>query len=256
MNIHYKKQHETDWNTMPMEEVESHSFSFGLPASWKVRVYRGLTVYTDNYMFKLEETEETVPNKNITLDSPVVFNNLSNDTWHEKSGEKLEQMIEMMGGYATNYKERLANGEVITFPLGILKLTDTNICPICRFGYRGMGSLSRRDNQTEICDSCGTMESLQDFSFEQVKEISFNGKRLGFVHTVLYNKFFEYTTLPLEDHLTEWAKEEFGIDLADSVASQTFEDVVVSNGYENVTEWIKEHMRISIKESKLLRNEG
>jgi len=165
-------------------------------------------------------------------------------------------MIQMMGGYATNYKERLVNGEVITIPLGILKLTDTNICPICRFGYRGMGSLSRRDNQTEICDSCGTRESLQDLSFERVKEITFDGKRLGVVHTVLYNKFFEYTTLPLEDHLTEWVKEEFGINLVDSLSSQTFEDVVVSHGYENVTEWVKEHMRMSIKESKLLQNEG
>lgn len=36
-------------------------------------------------------------------------------------------------------------------------------CPVCIRGYRGMGALSRRDNQTEVCSDCGTREALEAF---------------------------------------------------------------------------------------------
>lgn len=44
-------------------------------------------------------------------------------------------------------------------------------CPICNgpipnAEYEGqyMGALSRRDNKTEICSSCGVMEAIEDYN--------------------------------------------------------------------------------------------
>lgn len=35
------------------------------------------------------------------------------------------------------------------------------ICPICGSEYSERPALSRKDNRTEICPDCGTMEALQ-----------------------------------------------------------------------------------------------
>lgn len=37
------------------------------------------------------------------------------------------------------------------------------ICPICKKPIIGYPALSRKDNKTEICSSCGTLEALQIF---------------------------------------------------------------------------------------------
>lgn len=38
------------------------------------------------------------------------------------------------------------------------------VCPVCNNLYiKGKGALSRRDNKTEICSNCGTLEALEDF---------------------------------------------------------------------------------------------
>lgn len=39
-------------------------------------------------------------------------------------------------------------------------------CPICKrnnLREEGGNALSRKDNKTEICDSCGTMEAIEEF---------------------------------------------------------------------------------------------
>jgi hypothetical protein len=49
-------------------------------------------------------------------------------------------------------------------------MNEIKICPKCA-GYipnnktpgAYMGAISRRDNLTEICSACGTMEALEDF---------------------------------------------------------------------------------------------
>jgi len=38
------------------------------------------------------------------------------------------------------------------------------ICPRCGDIYRSLSSLSRRDNQTDICESCGTSEAFNDWT--------------------------------------------------------------------------------------------
>lgn len=51
---------------------------------------------------------------------------------------------------------------------------EIKICPVCS-GYipnnktpgAYMGAISRRDNKTEICSPCGTMEALADFYSEK-----------------------------------------------------------------------------------------
>lgn len=35
------------------------------------------------------------------------------------------------------------------------------LCPICKRKYTGYSAISRKDNKTEICSSCGTIEAFQ-----------------------------------------------------------------------------------------------
>ena len=44
------------------------------------------------------------------------------------------------------------------------------VCPICHEKYYGVGAISRRDNKTEICSSCGIMEALCDYYTTKKKE--------------------------------------------------------------------------------------
>lgn len=37
------------------------------------------------------------------------------------------------------------------------------ICPRCKEEYTDYPALSRRDNKTEICPMCGTVEALEDY---------------------------------------------------------------------------------------------
>ncbi len=39
----------------------------------------------------------------------------------------------------------------------------TKICANCGKAIIGHSALSRRDNKTEICSNCGTLEALEDF---------------------------------------------------------------------------------------------
>jgi transcription elongation factor Elf1 len=36
-------------------------------------------------------------------------------------------------------------------------------CPRCGIEMNGFPALSRRDNETNICSSCGTREAMEDF---------------------------------------------------------------------------------------------
>ncbi|GCD12906.1 hypothetical protein [Clostridium tagluense] len=61
----------------------------------------------------------------------------------------------------------LKNGNIIDTPVTLFKLgedKDTNKCPICNKYYIGMGSLSRRDNKTDICSECGMREAMEDMT--------------------------------------------------------------------------------------------
>lgn len=40
----------------------------------------------------------------------------------------------------------------------------SRICPRCNKEYTDYPSLSRRDNETEICPICGITEALEDFT--------------------------------------------------------------------------------------------
>jgi hypothetical protein len=37
------------------------------------------------------------------------------------------------------------------------------ICPRCNKSFTGYPAISRRDNTTEICSDCGTLEALNDW---------------------------------------------------------------------------------------------
>ncbi len=44
------------------------------------------------------------------------------------------------------------------------------ICPICCEDYDEHPAISRRDNKTKICSSCGTKEAMLDFIHKRKKE--------------------------------------------------------------------------------------
>jgi len=51
-------------------------------------------------------------------------------------------------------------------------------CPICKYTIKGYPALSRADNQTKICSSCGTVEALmcaqmseQGKTREEIKQV-------------------------------------------------------------------------------------
>lgn len=56
---------------------------------------------------------------------------------------------------------------------------EIKICPSCS-GYipnnktpgAYAGAISRRDNKTEICSACGTMEALEDFFGAEAKNLT------------------------------------------------------------------------------------
>lgn len=46
----------------------------------------------------------------------------------------------------------------------------TKICPVCKFAIIGHSAISRKDNTTQICSNCATMEALQAFQDYQNKQ--------------------------------------------------------------------------------------
>lgn len=47
-----------------------------------------------------------------------------------------------------------------------------SICPICGERYKGVGALSRKDNQTMICPDCGTREALDSIGVSKDEQDS------------------------------------------------------------------------------------
>ena len=65
---------------------------------------------------------------------------------------------------------------------------EIKICPICKKEFRGMGAISRKDNETEICSECGTNEALAEFfgSCEEVKNMN--------IYKEIEQTIFDYET--------------------------------------------------------------
>lgn len=52
-------------------------------------------------------------------------------------------------------------------------------CPICKEMTTDYPAISRRDNKTEICSKCGTVEALTDWQYDEVlKKQAKNKNRL------------------------------------------------------------------------------
>lgn len=47
---------------------------------------------------------------------------------------------------------------------------DWHQCPKCKLGYEGHPAISREDNKTEICPTCGNREALNDWLAYKMKE--------------------------------------------------------------------------------------
>jgi len=48
---------------------------------------------------------------------------------------------------------------------------DIKKCPECGDFYTGTGTLSRRDNETELCSQCGIFEALEDAGYTTIKDM-------------------------------------------------------------------------------------
>ena len=47
--------------------------------------------------------------------------------------------------------------------------TKTRICPVCGKAYSEHPAISRKDNKTEICSKCGTIEAVEEFLNEHLE---------------------------------------------------------------------------------------
>lgn len=47
---------------------------------------------------------------------------------------------------------------------------DWHECPKCHLGYEGYPAISRKDNKTEICPSCGNREALDEWMANKMEE--------------------------------------------------------------------------------------
>jgi hypothetical protein len=65
--------------------------------------------------------------------------------------------------------DQLKNGKVIYTPTILFRgVVGSEVCPLCGATYEdGMGSLSRKDNETVICSDCGNEEALGEFFNEK-----------------------------------------------------------------------------------------
>lgn len=48
----------------------------------------------------------------------------------------------------------------------------TSVCPVCGQIYKGVPSLSRKDNKTQICPDCGTREALESIGVSKEEQDS------------------------------------------------------------------------------------
>lgn len=51
----------------------------------------------------------------------------------------------------------------------IMKELGIKICPICGNEYQEASAISRKDNITEICPTCGQLEAIEDYLTENLK---------------------------------------------------------------------------------------
>lgn len=66
-------------------------------------------------------------------------------------------------------KERLSEGKIVYTPMILFRgVVGTEVCPLCGSTFEdGMGSLSRKDNETFICSDCGTEEAMNELFSEK-----------------------------------------------------------------------------------------
>lgn len=65
--------------------------------------------------------------------------------------------------------ERLSEGKIVYTPMILFRgVVGTEVCPLCGSTFEdGMGSLSRKDNETVMCSDCGTAEAMSEFLSEK-----------------------------------------------------------------------------------------
>lgn len=58
----------------------------------------------------------------------------------------------------------------------VMEALGIKICPICGREYTDNSAISRRDNETEICPTCGLSEAIEDYLTEELVNVESDNK--------------------------------------------------------------------------------
>lgn len=98
---------------------------------------------------------------------PYVYN-------QKEASKKKDSVVESISNLLWEGKEvKKAYYDMLTNELCLMvSELDWHICPKCKLGYEGYPAISRVDNKTEICPSCGNREALNAWIESKRKEDS------------------------------------------------------------------------------------
>jgi len=250
MNILISTNTEPEWKPITEQELDRRRYELFVMANWKARLHRHVFIYTDKCKLKIEGFEEPPIKMEEPLPAAVIAKNKSGKEWVLDDG-KLKDMAEVLDGFMTRYKERLTEGEIIVTPIIDLRLADTKTCPMCGFGFRGMGSSSRSNNYTEICNDCGTTEAFMDLAQEQKTPVRYYGRPIAWVQPSLYREVIEMSNIPLNELIKTWAHRDFGLSLKGEEEKKedvindirALKETVNNEEYESISEWVRSNFR-------------
>lgn len=183
----------------------------------------------------------------------ILFKNFESSNWVERDCTTAKIML---GEEGVNLEERLLSGEVISFPFGLIKMEGVEVCPICNKGFAGDNySISRRDNNTKICDNCGIREAFIDLNElegekNKVKIKMFNS-HFAWIDNVLLAKLdriLDSTDLNRTNWIKHKAQEDFGVHLNSKEDLVALDMYVKANHYLDKSDWLREKIRLTIRE--------
>ncbi|PGK52035.1 hypothetical protein CN918_30050 [Priestia megaterium] len=250
MNILISTNTEPEWKSITEEELDRKRFELFVMPNWKARLQRHVFIYTDKCKLKIEGFEEPTTEMEGPLPAPVIAHYSSGEE-RTLTDKELATLINAFDGFMTRYKERLTEGEIIATPGISLRLEDTKICPMCGFGFRGMGSSSRSNNYTEICNDCGMAEAFMDLAQEQKTTVLYYGRPIASIQSALYRDVTGMSNIPLPELIKTWAHRDFGLSLKGEEGKdeeivhdiRALKEAVNKVEFESISEWVKSNFR-------------
>lgn len=114
--VRKKANTNNDWVVVTKEEIKT---DWGLPLNWELLLKHKEIVCSDDYVYKLEKTEYVEYPEIEKIIGKIIFKNNENGKeieWDLETAEKITM------GYGHNLRGRLVAGEIISTPLGTIRL--------------------------------------------------------------------------------------------------------------------------------------